>query len=304
MSDADNTNQTHNSQPHTEHAQPGTTDLLELISSRVSLKDEGDEPVKKPDTTNLSKLIHATKSFLTEHNVPADHGWVHAQTVATNATLAALEDASRPWSQTEEIIAAALLHDVDDRKFFTTSDYKNARSLLAVAGYTDERVERIINMVSFVSASKFGNSCVDTQGRDIPRWQLIPRDADRVEAIGMIGIERCYEFTRGRNQPIAIATTPRPQSREELRAMNIPERFRQYVANRGNSASMVDHFFDKLLAVTQLSSGNRYLEGVAKERHETMEDWLLQWCRAHPQNDHITDLEESEKVWLASSPTR
>jgi uncharacterized protein len=253
---------------------------------------------------SIPKLFALTEKFLEANNVPADHGWSHAKTVARNAMLAVMEEGVTT-DLSEDIVNAALLHDVDDRKFFTTTNYQNARALLIEARYDAERIERVVLMISLVSASAQGNSTVDSEGKKIPSTYLIPRDADRVEAIGAIGVERCYAYTVAQKRPIALASTPRPQSREELAMLDVAARFHQYVeqgragvASKTQSASMIDHFYDKLLAITELSSGNCYLNIIAEERQAVMENWLLEWCKAHPAGD-VADLEESEKIWRA-----
>jgi uncharacterized protein len=238
---------------------------------------------------SLPQLIAKTEVFLKA--VPADHGWEHARRVAENATRALFEEQISA-AETETVIAAALLHDCDDRKFFQTQDYANARGLLTESGYNAEQVAAVIQMISYVSASASGNSTEDG-GVVIPRWQLIPRDADRIEAIGHIGVERCYAYTRAQKRPVALATTARPTTQDELTALNCPARFREYVATCGKSESMIDHFYDKLLAISELSSGNGHLQQIARERHQVMVDWLFRFNLAHPQGD-VADLAEGE----------
>jgi uncharacterized protein len=238
---------------------------------------------------SLPQLFAKTETFLSA--VPADHGWTHARKVVVNAAHALMEEADPTRDEFEEVIAAALLHDVDDRKFFQTEDYQNARTLLAEAGYAPARIERVVKMISYVSASSSGNNMPE----GAKKWQLIPRDSDRVEAIGHIGVERCYAYTRAQKRPVALAKTPRVTSAEALAAVDCPARFRQYVnsVSAARSESMIDHFYDKLLAISELTSGNGHLQQVARERHQIMVRWLFAFCRAHPEGE-VLDLEAGE----------
>ena len=88
---------------------------------------------------------------------------------------------------------AALLHDFDDRKFFPSHlNYDNLRQVLSTK--SGDFVDKVIYMVSIVSSSKNGDSIpLNVYGKE---WMLIPRYADRIEAIGIIGIERCYTYTK------------------------------------------------------------------------------------------------------------
>lgn len=219
---------------------------------------------------SLSLLFILTKKFLDDEKIADDHGWKHAETATRNAAVACVEELIRnPNIPSDLILASTNLHDTDDRKIFKTKNYSNARRLLTEAGYNSTQIEAVVEMISLVAASSNGNSIVE------PRWKLIPRDADRVECIGEIGVWRCYIYTLYQKRPIALSTTPIVTNMEELAALDIPKRFANYVSTRGESASMFDHFYDKLLAVQTLSSGNTYLQTVADARYKYMCEWLF-----------------------------
>jgi hypothetical protein len=71
---------------------------------------------------------------------------------------------------------AALLHDVDDRKYFDTQNYKNARDITSKVVEKEENQLKIIRMVDLVSFSKNGNNIYPND----PQWYYYPRYADRV----------------------------------------------------------------------------------------------------------------------------
>lgn len=166
---------------------------------------------------------------------------------------------------------ASLLHDADDQKFFPENkDYNNARLILN--DMSAEFVDKVIKLISWVSASKNGddipNSAVNND------WMLIPRYADRLEAIGMIGIERCYIYTVKKGRPICTESTPMPQTEKEIWDCATKERFNSYT-NGKESDSMVDHFYDKLLHITKFPIRNSFFDKECEKRRKPLIDFLL-----------------------------
>ena len=83
---------------------------------------------------------------------------------------------------------AALLHDVDDHKLFNNENNENTRALLAKSGVSDELTEEICNAINSVSFSKNrGKKPQTLVGK-------IVQDADRLDAMGAIGIARTFAF--------------------------------------------------------------------------------------------------------------
>lgn len=83
---------------------------------------------------------------------------------------------------------AALLHDVDDHKLFNNENNENTRALLAKSGVSDELTEEICNAINSVSFSKNrGKKPQTLEGK-------IVQDADRLDAMGAIGIARTFAF--------------------------------------------------------------------------------------------------------------
>ena len=89
---------------------------------------------------------------------------------------------------------AALLHDADDHKLFATKDNANARAFLARHGLPPETTERICRAINSVSFSQ-------NRGRrpDTPEGRVV-QDADRLDALGAVGIARTFAYggSRGR----------------------------------------------------------------------------------------------------------
>ena len=171
--------------------------------------------------------------------------------------------------QKEAIRLAALLHDADDGKFFT--DSSNASDILSEVA-TDEVKELTLRMIDLVSCSKNGNSVVE------PDWLLYPRYADRLEAIGEIGIQRCWEYSSHVKREAFDANTKRARNPEELYEIVTYQRFNNYVKLRGKmgNASFIDHFYDKLLHIGKVGN-NSYFNELAKERIKIMEGFVIEF---------------------------
>ena len=129
---------------------------------------------------------------------------------------------------------AALLHDVDDHKLFHTENNENARTFLMNHQIDNETIEYICEIINCISFSKNRGSRPNTiEGK-------IVQDADRLDAIGAIGIARTFAFGGERKRRLA---------------------------------DTVQHFYDKLLLLKDEMNTN---EGkrIAKYRHEMMVEFL------------------------------
>lgn len=91
---------------------------------------------------------------------------------------------------------AALLHDVDDHKLFDTENNANARRFLEENGIDPEKTNEICATINMVSFSKNrGKRPETTEGK-------IVQDADRLDALGAIGIARTFAFGGERGRPL------------------------------------------------------------------------------------------------------
>ena len=163
------------------------------------------------------------------------HDFDHTMRVYRNAMeIAREEDCDR------QIVAlAALLHDADDPKLFSTADNANARAFLNSHGADEEMTERILAAVNAVSFSKNRDRKPDTvEGQ-------IVQDADRLDAIGAVGIARTFAYGGGHG--------------------------------RGLEDS-IGHFHEKLLLLTDLMN-TLTAKSMAAERHRFMLDFLREWAR-------------------------
>ena len=164
------------------------------------------------------------------------HGADHTMRVYRNAMRIT---ESEPEAEADIVALAALLHDADDHKLFRTENNANARAFLTAREIDPETTEKICEAINAVSFSKNGGKRPETiEGR-------IVQDADRLDAIGAIGIARAFAFgaTHGRNL-----------------------------------ASTIDHFYEKLLRLKDLMNTEQAKE-LAAVRHTFMEAFLREWKR-------------------------
>lgn len=225
----------------------------------------------------LLKKCNLISDLLAQNSeVDAGHGVQHAKDVmvhALNALACCRDDLSDRIVL--NVLLAALLHDVDDHKFFKTTNCQNARDLVAKMFPTDRRIdiELIVKMIDLVSVSSNGND-IDPA---LPQWMYIPRFADRLESLGMIGVLRCYLYTIKVGRPLWTENTLRVVSLEEMweKTKGMLER---YVRDQkvSGSATMIDHYYDKLIHLG-LNTGNDYIDRESDARMKITFDFVLEF---------------------------
>ena len=162
------------------------------------------------------------------------HGYDHTLRVYQNALLIAK---SEPGCDLQIVSLAALLHDADDHKLFSTENNANARRFLTGRSVSADRIDRICEVINAVSFSKNRDKRPDTlEGR-------IVQDADRLDAIGAVGIARTFAFGGSHG-----------------RALD----------------SSIDHFYEKLLLLKDRMNTAKARE-LAEARHAFMEAFLQEW---------------------------
>lgn len=162
------------------------------------------------------------------------HDLDHSLRVYSNAmTIAETE----PDCNIEVVALAALLHDADDHKLFDTEENSNAVSFLKSNGVDNEEIEFIVRIINSVSFSKNKGQKPDSlEGR-------IVQDADRLDAMGAIGIARTFA----------------------------------YGGKHGRSLeSSIDHFHEKLLLLSDGLNTSKARE-MAAPRHTFLESFIEQF---------------------------
>lgn len=183
------------------------------------------------------------------------HDHYHILRVRDNA-LRILEEEGEGEPFSVELLA--LLHDVGDPKFFDGDPAKGKACLrgwmkeLGLEQEERERFERTVDGISFKGSG--------VEDPDLPIEGRIVRDADRLDAMGAIGIARTFSFGGSRGKPIHI-----PDSTPSEHAS-----YEEYLRSQGPT---IDHFHEKLLHLKDrmdTKAGKR----LAAERHRFMEEFL------------------------------
>jgi uncharacterized protein len=209
--------------------------------------------------------------------IQESHGFAHVLAVLRHAQMALLASSSLPQQPpigpkvSMQIQLAALLHDVDDHKYFPRHHHhENARALLARAAVADkdDYIAPILLMIDLVSCSANGNHVPECIVRRGDYHWLIPRWADRLEAVGAIGVVRCYQYNIEHHQPLCSTYSPRAVTAEQVWQYATTERFVAYQERGGTSSDMISHYYDKLLHVARPPQDivrNTYLEQMAEQ---------------------------------------
>lgn len=207
-----------------------------------------------------NQLIEATKSFVKEtlNNAESGHDWFHTERVYNNALLI---------SKTEDVSVfvvqlGALLHDIADSKFNDgdeTVGPKMAREFLFKHNVDSTVIEHVVNIIKHIS---FKNSLDGKSGFTSKELEVI-QDADRLDAIGAIGIARCFNYGGFKNRPLydpSIKPNPRI-SKEEYKTSTSPT---------------INHFYEKLLILKD-NMNTKTGKQIAENRHQFMELYLKQF---------------------------
>lgn len=184
------------------------------------------------------------------------HDWFHIQRVLKNVRLIQAQEGGDLLS----LELAALLHDIDDAKFNGGDEGAGARQAAAILRRLGAPEELISKVSSLILQCSFKGG----QKADQPNLELqILRDADRLDAIGAIGIARTFHFGGFKNQALYDPDIPvrKNMSSEEYRM---------------GKSSTINHFYEKLLL---LKDGMYTATGrdIAAKRHQFMEQFLDQF---------------------------
>ena len=185
------------------------------------------------------------------------HDWWHVHRVWNMARhLANAEGADRTIVE-----IAALLHDVADWKLNKneTQGLNIIRDLLKDELPASD-VERICNIISKVS---FKGAGVATPTETL-EGQVV-QDADRLDALGAVGIARTFAYGGNRGRLIHHPDHP-------------PEMHDSFEAYKKNNGPSTNHFYEKLLLLKDRMN-TPTARKIAEERHRFMEDYLARFVR-------------------------
>jgi len=205
-------------------------------------------------------IIEATKAFVKSElsNAEGGHDWFHVARVYKNTLLIAKNE---PVDFTV-VSLAALLHDIADPKFYNgdeTVGPRVASEFLLKHNVDSEIIEHVTQIIENMS---FKNSFDLNMNFNSKEMEVV-QDADRLDAIGAIGIARCFNYGGFKDRAL--------YNPEILPNLNMTKA--QYKASK---APTINHFYEKLLLLKdqmQTKTGKR----IALDRHKYMEGFLKQF---------------------------
>lgn len=206
----------------------------------------------------LATIKEFAKAVLAED--ATGHDWQHAVRVEENARN--ICPPSLTEQEIESVRAACWLHDTIDEKLAAASRQSPAtiEALLRDNGATAEQTKQILFIIQNLSYSKNIEQKItlDAVGQ-------IVQDADRLDAIGAIGIARAFYY--GGSQGDALYNAEKARTASELTA-----------ANYRNNASVLNHFYEKLFHLKDQMNTTAGCE-EAERRTLFMEEFIEEFYR-------------------------
>ena len=204
-------------------------------------------------------LINATIKFVKAElkNAEGGHDWFHIERVYKNALLIAKGESC----DILVVELGALLHDIADSKFHNGDESvgpKKARLFLESENVSENTIIHVVNIIDNISF-KGGNVVKNFHSLELD----IVQDADRLDAIGAIGIARTFNYGGFKNRAIynPEITPNLSMSKEEY---------------KNSTAPTINHFYEKLLLLKDKMNTKTGKE-IAIQRHHFMESFLSQF---------------------------
>lgn len=208
---------------------------------------------------NNTQIIQNTIAFVkdTLKNAEGGHDFFHIERVYKNAIAIAKQEKVNLFI----VSLAALLHDIADAKFYNgdeTIGPKKARTFLETQQVEKNIILHVENIVKHISY-KGGNF---KQPFTSPELNVV-QDADRLDAIGAIGIARCFNYGGFKN-------------RQLYNPEILPNLKMDKETYKKSTAPTINHFYEKLLLLKD-KMNTKTGHQMAIERHAYMEGFLKQF---------------------------
>ena len=184
------------------------------------------------------------------------HDWWHIYRVWKNAiTICEHEKADLFIVQ-----LTALLHDLDDWKFNESEDEtpQRAKAWMESCDVDPQSIETVCEIIMHIS---YKGAHVENKMKSLEGF--IVQDADRLDAIGAIGIGRAFAYGGYKNRPMYD-----PESPNQMHAS-----FEQY---KKSKSATINHFYEKLLLLKDMMNTST-AKKIAEQRHEIMLRFLDQF---------------------------
>ena len=204
---------------------------------------------------NKKLIIEKTKEFVKEklYGEGSGHDWFHIERVYNLSRYLAEKENADSFI----VEMAALLHDIDDWKFSSSNDTNttNTEVFLRKIQVNEEELIKIIKIINTIS---FKGGVVDSSQETIEG--KVVQDADRLDAIGAIGIARTFAYGGNKNRVIYDPNIK-------------PINFTSLEEVKSENNHTINHFYEKLLKLKDLMNTKSAKE-IAEKRHKYMEEIL------------------------------
>ncbi|RTY95963.1 HD domain-containing protein [Flavobacterium sp. GT3R68] len=205
------------------------------------------------------ELINKTIAFVKKEleNAEGGHDWFHIERVYKNALLIAKSEGC----DTTVVELGALLHDIADSKFHDgdeTVGPRTARAFLENENVPEEIISHVISIIENISF-KGGNTVKQFRSKELN----IVQDADRLDAIGAVGVARTFNYGGFKNRSMYNPEiAPKTDMTKE-----------EY---KNSEAPTINHFYEKLLLLKDKMNTETGKQ-IAQQRHHFMEIFLGQF---------------------------
>ena len=200
-------------------------------------------------------IINKTKEFVKEklYGEGSGHDWYHIERVYNLSKYLAKKENADFFI----VEMTALLHDIDDWKFSSnnTTATTTTENFLKSSGVTEEDLIKIIKIIKTMS---FKGGVVDSS-QDTIEGKVV-QDADRLDAIGAIGIARTFAYGGSKNRVIYDPNIK-------------PINFNSLDEVKSSDNHTINHFYEKLLKLKDRMNTKSAKE-IAIARHKYMEEFL------------------------------
>lgn len=202
------------------------------------------------------EVLLQTEKYVKQHfeGEGSGHDWWHIYRVRNLA----LKISDHEKGNLFIIEMAALLHDLDDWKLVNENDSSKTEAWLKMLKISEEDIQNILKIIDQVS---FKGAEVKTKA--ISLEAKIVQDADRLDAIGAIGVARTFAYGGNKNRLIY-----HPDIK--------PEMHTNFEAYKKNTAPTINHFYEKLLLLKDRLNTQTAVN-MAETRHRFMEEFLQQF---------------------------
>ena len=208
-------------------------------------------------------LIQNTIEFVKQQlqNAEGGHDWFHIERVYKNSLLIAKEENC----DLLVVQLGALLHDIADSKFYNGDENvgpKTARTFLENQKVEENIIQNVIDIIKNISF-KGGNFNKNFTSIELE----IVQDADRLDAIGAIGIARTFNYGGFKNRAIYDPNVP----------SNLTMTKEEY---KNSESPTLNHFYEKLLLLKD-KMNTQTAKKLAEKRHAFMqlflEEFYAEW---------------------------